>query len=231
MHARRSRVILQPMQQPASTQPSPTLSDFAGLLATIASPRRDTAEDAPPWNSSDPGEDVATLSYEQALRTHARYRALDRDARVDGLPAPQDGVGSGADAAIDSAAADGESTWQPAAAQDRVLRSASVTIRLSKAECARLHRRAAEAGLTVSAYLRSCALEAETLRAQVKQALAEIKAGAEGANQSGGEAAGGSRGKQAAPAGNHRPPGAPAGNKKAGRWSLLGWIGWLARCG
>ena len=44
---------------------------------------------------------------------------------------------------------------------ERELRTASVTIRLSTAECARLHQRAAEAGLTVSAYLRSCMLEAE----------------------------------------------------------------------
>jgi len=54
-----------------------------------------------------------------------------------------------------------------------------VTIRLSEAECARLRRRATEAGLTVSAYLRSCALEADKLRAQVKAALAELKAAAE----------------------------------------------------
>ena len=63
------------------------------------------------------------------------------------------------------------------AATDRYLRSASVTIRLSKAECARLHQRAAEAGVTVSAYLRSCTFEAEALRAQVKAALAELRIG------------------------------------------------------
>jgi hypothetical protein len=52
---------------------------------------------------------------------------------------------------------------------------ASITIRLSKAECDQLRRRAAQAGLTVSAYLRSCTFEAESLRAQVKDVLAELR--------------------------------------------------------
>jgi hypothetical protein len=86
-------------------------------------------------------------------------------------------------------------------ARESDLRSASVTIRLSRAECARLHQRAAEAGLTVSAYLRSCAVEAEGLRAQVKQALAELKAGSKGLTEQ--------------------------GNKKPGRRNFLGWIRWL----
>jgi hypothetical protein len=38
-----------------------------------------------------------------------------------------------------------------------------------------LRQRAAEAGLTISAYLRSCAFEVETLRAQVKQTIAEMR--------------------------------------------------------
>jgi predicted DNA binding CopG/RHH family protein len=181
------------MQQPAPTQPSPTISDFAGLLATLASPPHDAAEDAPPWNSSDLSEDVATLSYERALRAHARYRPLGRNPdrnldRDDGLPVPPltpplgPSIGADTNAAIDRIAAAAEAL-QPAVAPDRNLRSANVTIRLSKAECTRLHRRAAEAGLTVSAYVRSCALEADALRAQVKQALAELKAGTEGASQ------------------------------------------------
>jgi hypothetical protein len=55
------------------------------------------------------------------------------------------------------------------------LKSASITIRLSKAECAQLRKRAAEAGLTVSAYLRSCTFEAESLRALVKDTLAQLR--------------------------------------------------------
>ena len=41
-----------------------------------------------------------------------------------------------------------------------------------------MRERAAEAGLTVSAYLRSCVFEVEDLRAQVKQALAEMRSAA-----------------------------------------------------
>ena len=55
------------------------------------------------------------------------------------------------------------------------LKSASITIRMSKVECAQLHRRAADAGLTVSAYLRSCTFEAESLRAMVKDTMAELR--------------------------------------------------------
>jgi hypothetical protein len=46
---------------------------------------------------------------------------------------------------------------------------------MSQAECAQLHRRAAEAGLTVSAYLRSCTFETESLRAMVKDTLAQLR--------------------------------------------------------
>ena len=58
----------------------------------------------------------------------------------------------------------------------RNLKSASITIRLSKEEAEQLHMRAAEAGLTVSAYLRSCTFEAESLRAMVKDTMAQLKA-------------------------------------------------------
>jgi hypothetical protein len=64
---------------------------------------------------------------------------------------------------------------------DENRRRSSVTVRLSEAESAQLQKRAAEAGLTVSAYLRSCTFEAETLRAQVKAALAELRAARPGA--------------------------------------------------
>ncbi len=206
------------MQQPAPAHPSPSLSSFAGLLATLASPPpsppSDASADAPLWNSSDLGEDVATLSYERALRAHTRYRPLDRDSgRVDRSAIPTGDLGSDAsaeaaikiDVAGATAAADATPGWKSGTAPDRNLRSASVTIRLSRAECARLHQRAAEAGLTVSAYLRSCALEAEALRAQVKQALAELKAGTEGPRD--------------------------RGNKNSARRTFFGWIRWFTRRG
>ncbi len=172
------------MQQPAPAQPSPTQSSFAGLLASLASPPPATAEDETLWSSSDLGEDVAALSYEQALRAHARYRPLDRSAE----PAAAAGDGSPAQSAEEQNLAAAEAARRNAvknavasmlADTTAELRTTSVTIRLSKAESTRLRQRAAEAGMTISTYLRSCALEAESLRAQVKQALAEMKAGAE----------------------------------------------------
>ena len=60
-------------------------------------------------------------------------------------------------------------------APDRNLKSTSITIRLSRTECLQLRQRAGEAGLTVSAYLRSCTFEAESLRALVKDTLAKLR--------------------------------------------------------
>jgi hypothetical protein len=57
----------------------------------------------------------------------------------------------------------------------RDLKCASITIRLSEAECAQLRQRAAEAGLTISAYLRSCTFEAESLRALVRDTMAQLR--------------------------------------------------------
>jgi hypothetical protein len=54
-------------------------------------------------------------------------------------------------------------------------RKSIVSIRLTDPEFAILRDRADESGISVSAYMRSCVLEAETLRAQVKQAMAEMR--------------------------------------------------------
>jgi predicted DNA binding CopG/RHH family protein len=174
--------MLHPMQQPAQTQPSSSSSGFAGLVAALALPWRNEADGAEYWSGSDPGEDIETLSYERALRAHARYKPADGG---DGAAAPAARTGpSEAQEELPLLAQTpgedlaGEANTAPSVAPERELRRASVTIRVSKAECARLHQRAAEAGLTVSAYLRSCALEAETLRAQVKEALAELRTAA-----------------------------------------------------
>jgi hypothetical protein len=55
------------------------------------------------------------------------------------------------------------------------LKDASITVRMNQTECAQLRQRAAEAGLTVSAYLRSCAFEVESLRALVKDTMSQLK--------------------------------------------------------
>jgi hypothetical protein len=56
------------------------------------------------------------------------------------------------------------------------LRQAIVSLRLTDVELLRLKDRARESGISVSAYMRSCILDADQLRAQVKQALAEMRA-------------------------------------------------------
>ena len=50
-----------------------------------------------------------------------------------------------------------------------------MTLRVAASEQALIKARAAEAGLSVSAYLRQCALEVEKLRAQVHHTLALIE--------------------------------------------------------
>jgi len=165
--------MLHSMQQPAPTQPSPAASSFAGFLAALTTPERDEPDRAPAWIDEELGEDVATLSYEQALRTHARNKP---DSRWDwNAAAPPETAEKRATPRAAEPAQDNQPPRMDTAA-DRDLRSASVTIRLSQAECKRLHERAAEAGLTVSAYLRSCTFEVEPLRAQVKDTLAELRA-------------------------------------------------------
>jgi predicted DNA binding CopG/RHH family protein len=143
------------------------------------------------WNNDDLADDVATLSYENALKTHARYRTSHSLRRsltqpADMEPFSYEEASSDASAAAPypdaqsissrepKATADQEPSLYRASSYERNLKDASITIRMSKAECAQLHRRAAEAGLTVSAYLRSCTFEAESLRAMVKDTLAQL---------------------------------------------------------
>lgn len=202
------------MQQSAAAAPSAAPSSapsgvpltspagFAGLLAAALPPKKPPAST---WSDDGLADDVATLSYEQALRTHSRYRRpdelpplaphgvesgperavetqsaveLDKErlsihgATAGGAPAagaPAARVAAAARAGANAAAA------RPSTPLARKLKSASVTIRLSEAESAQLRTRAAESGLTVSAYLRSCTFEAEALRAQVKEALAQLR--------------------------------------------------------
>jgi len=178
--------------------PSPTSQSFAGLLAALASPTQKAGDFSgmPPspgrrstsaWNDDDLADDVATLSYESALKAHARYRPTDQSLTQ--LPDPEPFCFEEVPAATSRpapriaaqlaplAAANPEPLFNrlPPLAVERNLKDSSITIRMSKAECAQLHRRAAEAGLTVSAYLRSCTFEAESLRTMVKETLAQLR--------------------------------------------------------
>ena len=180
------------MQQPAAATPAPPSHSFAELLAALAGPAQ---QSTPAWNDDGLADDYATLSYERALRAHSRHRSADpyepaSDSSLTGSADPGPvrnrkvvpaAVLPAGLARIPHAAAAVRDDVQPRtalgvpAALDRNLKSASITIRLSKAECAQLHKRAAEAGLTVSAYLRSFTFEAESLRALVKDTLAQLR--------------------------------------------------------
>lgn len=136
-------------------------SSFASLLATLSEPAQKNESG---WEDDELADDVATLSYEHVLRDNAFYHA-----------AAQPPV---AHAAVPRKAQAPQAT-QPsplqAASEKSKRKNTSVTLRLSEAECAQLHKRASEAGLTVSAYLRSCAFEVESLREMVKTTLAQLR--------------------------------------------------------
>jgi hypothetical protein len=177
------------MQPPVQAQPSPSASSFAGLLASLTSPNQpENNSHLPLWSDANLGEDVATISYESALRAHARYRLADRD---DWQKTPVNNS-----VADDAKASDAPITpgrdWSRAQADCALpgehhseLRRASVTVRLNKAELDQMRQRAGEAGLTISAYLRSCTFEVEALRAQVKGALAQLRAAESAGNEIG----------------------------------------------
>jgi len=180
------------MQQPTTAAPAPS---FAGLLATLAGSAQ---RPAPVWNDDDLADDVATLSYGNALKAHSRNRFTDQSLP----PAVDPGPYRIAESSPATLAAEPQSKAQPDAGRNspatpdlesnrlrtaqtgRNLKDASITIRMSKAECAQLHKRAAEAGVTVSAYLRSCTFEAESLRAMVKETLVQLRASSTQANLS-----------------------------------------------
>jgi hypothetical protein len=177
------------MQESAAASSSATAGSFASVLAAFSPPA------APPridWSEDDLGDDIATLSYEQALRTHSRNRT---SSQADWSRQQKDVAGNGQlnkpasgtePLAVTAAPARCARPQVPCGVANRRASSpedsrkaASITIRLSRVECAKLHDRAAEAGLTVSAYLRSCTLEVEALRAQVKEALSQLRPAAD----------------------------------------------------
>lgn len=148
--------MLVPMHPSAAPAPSPASRTFAGVLMDLAAP---PAKRPPARDLDGLEDDIAAISYDQALRAHARYRPLAVDPQPQPAPEP---------AAVAPASAPAIATLPR--------KSESVTVRLSHEESERLRQRAAEAGLTVSDYLRSCVFEVESLRAQVKETLAALRA-------------------------------------------------------
>lgn len=159
--------MLKRMQHSADASTSGSAASFAALLAALTPP---PVTQAPRGAEDSLADDIATLSYEQALRTHARYRPSHAPAgpQITRIGSQRESDKKHASAREDRAAA-------VAGQGSQGRRSASITLRMSAPESAQLRARAAEAGLTVSAYLRSCAFEVEALRAEVKQALAQLR--------------------------------------------------------
>ena len=142
------------------------------------------------WSDDGLEDDVATISYERALRARARYRTGSTDRSLTQVADPEPiGVSEAypAHAAPVAAAAyrdipppespvrAPETASHAPTLYERNLKTASITIRMSEAECAQLRKRADEAGLSISAYLRSCTFEAESLRTLVKETMAQLK--------------------------------------------------------
>jgi hypothetical protein len=146
------------MSDPTEVPAPNNARSFASLLASFTAPRQKSSEI---WDDSALLDDVTTISYEQALRSHRRVPA-PASAQSPMLEDP-----SFASTAVST-------TVSEAGIKHR--KTASITIRLTKTEEAQLHERAAAAQLSISAYLRSCIFEAESLRAQVKEALSQMKA-------------------------------------------------------
>ena len=129
------------------------------MLADFATPEKKF----PPARDLDGlADDIATLSYEHALRTHARYHAAAAPAAAPLRQQPS----------LFTPQAPSEPGPEQVA---NVRKCASVTVRLTGEENDRLRGRAAEAGMTISAYLRACAFEVESLRAEVKQTISELR--------------------------------------------------------
>jgi predicted DNA binding CopG/RHH family protein len=129
-------------------------ASFASFLAGLAEPEQvgPCAESLDRWDCDGLAEDVATIS--------GAKPPIEREAAVP----------------VKEAAQVAKSAQETTGMAKR--KSASVTIRMTQEECDQLQQRAVAAGLTVSAYLRSCTFEAEALRAQVKAALAQFSAAA-----------------------------------------------------
>lgn len=147
------------MPEPDQFASQKTPGSFASLLASISSKLQADA-----WDDSALVDDVATISYEQALRAHRRGRSAE--------PATRSLL---EDIAQASAASATQPRKQPQKTGEKKPKAASITIRVTAEEQVQLHERAAAAELSVSAYLRSCIFEAETLRNQVREAVLQIR--------------------------------------------------------
>ncbi len=164
--------MLLSMQQPLPETPPSISPSFAGSLAEIAFPEKKF----PPVRDLDGlADDVAVFSYEQALRRQSPSFPTRPAAGHEADSASNHGPGIPPSRSATVPIPKEQSLSAASASPAPGKRQSSVTIRLSAQENQQLHLRALEAGLTVSAYVRSCAFEVESLRAEVKATLAQLR--------------------------------------------------------
>ncbi len=172
------------MPESTTLEPPSAAAGFAELLASLTALKDSAHEAGHDAGGDELADDVATLSYESALRAHGRRRNPGSGPSGERFhSAPLTPESRSKERLLGRTAQDLQTKLElasnsspdvpPPAPHQR--KCASITVRMSHEECSQLRDRAAEAGLTVSAYLRSCAFEVETLRAQVKQTLAELR--------------------------------------------------------
>jgi predicted DNA binding CopG/RHH family protein len=134
-------------------------NDFAGVVANALKGKPDYPEVDPHT------DDTLSLSYEEALKKHTRRPLAEEMSRIGQLAAAELETRRAAYVPVEAVVA----------APLANTKAASITLRMSNDESKILRKRAVAAGISVSAYIRSCIFEAEELRAQVKNALAEIR--------------------------------------------------------
>uniref|UniRef100_E6PYQ1 Uncharacterized protein n=1 Tax=mine drainage metagenome TaxID=410659 RepID=E6PYQ1_9ZZZZ len=115
----------------------------------------------------------------QSLTLHTETKAPSEETNFSSVSLPSifDEMLASDRLSVSSSPAAGNSKHQRTARAYRIVdqRCSTISVRLRDAEAERLRRRAEESEMSISAYLRSCVLEADQLRAQVKQALAELR--------------------------------------------------------
>ena len=165
------------MQTSTAFEPTPVRDSggdsFAAFLARLAELPDSDADTPDPLVPPEPAdlceEEIASLSYEHVLRGMARASSIAEPVR-------RDSESSLARPSFSTAVSTVVKISEP--------RRRRATIRLTAGEDEILRQRAVESGLALSAYVRSCVFEVESLRAQVRQMMAELRAVAPGPSYS-----------------------------------------------
>lgn len=146
------------MPETVESAPDKSRNSFMDLLASLTGKLESDG-----WDDSALADDVTTISYEDALRSARRARKAS--------------VADGRLVQPESQAEDNSIgvKRRQLGRTEKKAKGASITIRVTAEEHAQLQARAVAAGMSVSAYLRSCIFEAEALRTEVREAVARIE--------------------------------------------------------